>query len=720
MKMIKNWLKSNIQKIKKWLKDLLKNKDVIYAAICLLVLLAVLLTRKLWGETLTNYVDLEMFTSVVAAFFLTTLATAVAKWFTALFEDSTKLTGDFDALVKMYQFNTDMLPYRNSPLANYKLGRKKTACKGILSDTLGDTYQIPVGDVIQLHGREVKIHDAPQKRYALPEFSREHYTELLAAHGASNTFNQLNLRVDRIREQDGAVCIDFSRTTYFDSLVTNRAIDYKISGVSVRDLYCCGPLLPPLDQSMLSNHMGFNGMVETSDHKFVFIKRHNHVSVGKNTMQCSVAASLKASRALDEKGRISKEKISSAIIREIVDELNLNACCENIEERNRIFEGFSFDKNVLYFYRDLTEGGKPQLMFYGKLNMTSAELKKIYTQGTSPLHRLVTKNRLYCAMDGYKMLLVDRADMEKIYLTPDSMVIHGRRYPAMPSAVGTVVMLMKAKDMGLLDGSVQECFTVSKKGNNQSNEDAFFVSSRFIAVVDGVTPKTAAPANAKVSAGCFASQIVCDCLKRHILPADPQQLLTTLNNQLKEAIKESPFKEQKEPPAASIILYDKMSGCVIRYGDCQMLLNGNLYQRGKKSDDLCAHKRADILQACLQNGQSVTELLKCDPGRASIVSDILNSFLENANKETENGFPVLGLGKVVPNFVEVWQIPAGTEVILASDGYPLLKSTLAESERELSRIIETDPLLIGEYKATKGVTAGNASYDDRTYIRFTA
>ena len=54
---------------------------------------------------------------------------------------------------------------------------------------------------------------------------------------------------------------------------------------------------------------------------------------------------------------------------------------------------------------------------------------------------------------------------------------------------------------------------------------------------------------------------------------------------------------------------------------------------------------------------------------------------------------------------------------LASDGYPVLKGTLAESERELERIINNDPLCIDLYKATKGVMQGYKSFDDRTYIR---
>ena len=55
--------------------------------------------------------------------------------------------------------------------------------------------------------------------------------------------------------------------------------------------------------------------------------------------------------------------------------------------------------------------------------------------------------------------------------------------------------------------------------------------------------------------------------------------------------------------------------------------------------------------------------------------------------------------------------------ILASDGYPVLADTLEETERLLACSLAEDPLRIGEHLSTKGVAAGNESFDDRTYLR---
>lgn len=61
---------------------------------------------------------------------------------------------------------------------------------------------------------------------------------------------------------------------------------------------------------------------------------------------------------------------------------------------------------------------------------------------------------------------------------------------------------------------------------------------------------------------------------------------------------------------------------------------------------------------------------------------------------------------------------SSSEIVLASDGYPFLKPTLAASEAALAEQIANDPHNIRSFIATKGIVEGNKSFDDRTYIRF--
>lgn len=61
---------------------------------------------------------------------------------------------------------------------------------------------------------------------------------------------------------------------------------------------------------------------------------------------------------------------------------------------------------------------------------------------------------------------------------------------------------------------------------------------------------------------------------------------------------------------------------------------------------------------------------------------------------------------------------SSSEIVLASDGYPFLKPTLAASEAALAEQIANDPQNIRSFIATKGIVEGSKSFDDRTYIRF--
>ena len=87
--------------------------------------------------------------------------------------------------------------------------------------------------------------------------------------------------------------------------------------------------------------------------------------------------------------------------------------------------------------------------------------------------------------------------------------------------------------------------------------------------------------------------------------------------------------------------------------------------------------------------------------------------------ELQYSFPVFDGTPIDPTKVKVFTVPAGTEVILASDGYPEVFPTLAQSETHLHRLLDSDPMCMHENISTKGIIPGNLSFDDRAYIRFT-
>ena len=68
--------------------------------------------------------------------------------------------------------------------------------------------------------------------------------------------------------------------------------------------------------------------------------------------------------------------------------------------------------------------------------------------------------------------------------------------------------------------------------------------------------------------------------------------------------------------------------------------------------------------------------------------------------------------------VKIKKLPKNVSyIVLASDGYPELKSNLSHTERALREIIEEDSLLIKRYKSTKGFYNTSNGFDDRAYLK---
>ena len=66
----------------------------------------------------------------------------------------------------------------------------------------------------------------------------------------------------------------------------------------------------------------------------------------------------------------------------------------------------------------------------------------------------------------------------------------------------------------------------------------------------------------------------------------------------------------------------------------------------------------------------------------------------------------------------VTPVPADCrEVVLATDGYPILRGDLQSSEDALKELLTEDPLLHRRYRSTKAPVGPDGSFDDRCYVR---
>ena len=256
------------------------------------------------------------------------------------------------------------------------------------------------------------------------------------------------------------------------------------------------------------------------------------------------------------------------------------------------------------------------------------------------------------------------------------------------------------------------------KQSDDTCEDGIVTTVNHIAVIDGSTSKTPERVNPKMWNGRFAMQLVSDVVSS--LPAQTTMLqfcriVTDAIDEAYNYYQEDPDVIRQHPErrlTCSAAIYSRYRREVWLVGDCQCLVGGNWYDNAKPQEAINAEKRSRYI---IEHQLSVEEVRRHDEGRDQIINDIIVS-MHDQNKT----YAVIDGTPIYINGVKVIAVPEDAEVVLATDGYPFLCNTLAESEERLRQLLVDDPLLISRYKATKAYMEGNRSFDDRTYIRFRA
>ena len=254
------------------------------------------------------------------------------------------------------------------------------------------------------------------------------------------------------------------------------------------------------------------------------------------------------------------------------------------------------------------------------------------------------------------------------------------------------------------------------KKSQEACEDGMVVTDDFIAVIDGSTSKTPKHLNPDMKNGRYAMMLISEYIREE-LKADASvddfcqgvtaYIYTKVYEKLgvEERLKEHP----EERLTASAILYSRTRNEVWMVGDCQAIIDGKLYENGKPYEEKIAWKRVELIEQGLSPAEA----------RKQIEPLLIEAMLSGQNQTYTviDGFPIYREGvKVVA--LKTKPVSSPNEVVLASDGYPFLKPTLAESEAALLHLIAHDPQCVHDFIATKGLVAGNKSFDDRTYIRF--
>lgn len=284
------------------------------------------------------------------------------------------------------------------------------------------------------------------------------------------------------------------------------------------------------------------------------------------------------------------------------------------------------------------------------------------------------------------------------------------------------------------------------KKSPEACEDGMVVTDDFIAVIDGSTSKTPKHLNPDMKNGRYAMMLISEYIQEE-LKADAsvddfcQGVTAYIYNKVYEklGVEERLKEHPEERLTASAILYSRTRNEVWMVGDCQAIIAGKLYENGKPYEEKIARKRVELIEQGLSPAEA----------RKQIEPLLIKAMLSGQNQTYTviDGFPIYREGVKVVSVSDSSSVQgsvsssdscsvqdpvscsgsasasdtipsSSSEIVLASDGYPFLKPTLAASEAALAEQIANDPQNIHSFIATKGIVEGNKSFDDRTYIRF--
>lgn len=258
--------------------------------------------------------------------------------------------------------------------------------------------------------------------------------------------------------------------------------------------------------------------------------------------------------------------------------------------------------------------------------------------------------------------------------------------------------------------------TTGKYGTDSRNEDAVVITPYFTAVIDGATDISGAETGG-MTPGRFAAQTVAAAFTKLDKNADAAATVAFLTAALAEA-RRAHNVPQEVRPFCVFACYSKERQQIFRLKDIKIAVNGAEVAGEIAVVEALVEARRALLHGCLAAGKSVAELQEDDPSRVIYSAFSTHNFALLNNADSAYGFGAIDGSPVPDIFIETVDLPERAEVILASDGYPVLKDSLAESEAVLADILARDPLLIGDYPQPRAMLQNGVSFDDRSWLRF--
>ena len=281
--------------------------------------------------------------STMIGFVLSSFLLRIIKLLFGFLEDKIKVSGDTKELLSIYHSD--------------KSYKKTVILNGTQRDFIYHEVYMNKGEY------ELDVIDDENKHFELDDLIVNCFLDLYAIHGRSTKNNEDTIRLDSVRLCNGKMTFFTSRSNFFNHLVTNRAIDYKLmDNLRLRDVYEYGPYLKPLENSKFSNHIGINALVFLKGNILLIPKRKGDSTISKLCVTSSIATRLQFPK---NGGKIDRDFMFH---QNIIDSLETRLKIDlNKLDESRVSVDF------LGVGQNIYEGGKPQAYFAVQLDYDMSE-----------------------------------------------------------------------------------------------------------------------------------------------------------------------------------------------------------------------------------------------------------------------------------------------------------------------------------------------------------
>lgn len=271
-----------------------------------------------------------------------------------------------------------------------------------------------------------------------------------------------------------------------------------------------------------------------------------------------------------------------------------------------------------------------------------------------------------------------------------------------------------------------EQFSSSSAPRVYRNEDRVYFDGRFAAVIDGKTDLTGLDYEG-MSGGEWAAEKVCETLHAAVDGISAMELISYATERVGDGARRiHPHLELDHTiptPSASLCVYSADAREIWRVGDCSWWMRDpesdfEIQSPGPDNYSTalgCA--RAALVEIWLRRGVSVDEMIDQRPEYEAIRYWSEWQHLMANDTESMYSQGLINGVDVPEEMIEITPVPAGVEVVMVTDGYPILCSTLEATEHALQNDLAEDPLRIGAHPALAPIATRGASFDNRSYLR---